>query len=260
MEQGSNAWLEWRRQGIGSSDAPIIMGVSPYTTRRELYEIKVGERVQPENEYITQKGHRLEPIARAHYELISGKDFPPKIGIHAAYPFLRASFDGWNDEENTGLEIKFVGAQDFEDAKAGKVPERYYPQVQHQLLVSGGRKVVYFAFNGKEGAAVDVYPDIEYIKCLFGELVYFWRLIESRTPPEEIARDYKVARVSGLKNLLVEWHDLEQRMHRLKVAADKIKTEIFANEFNHDKIRVGNFWMNAKEKSITVKEDPNETM
>ena len=40
-------WLEWRRQGIGSSDSASIMGTSPYTTPYQLWEEKLG-RKRPE--------------------------------------------------------------------------------------------------------------------------------------------------------------------------------------------------------------------
>lgn len=30
-------WLEYRRQGIGGSDAAAILGVSPFATARDLY-------------------------------------------------------------------------------------------------------------------------------------------------------------------------------------------------------------------------------
>ena len=34
-------WLEWRRRGIGGSDAAAILGVSPFATARDLYYDKL---------------------------------------------------------------------------------------------------------------------------------------------------------------------------------------------------------------------------
>ena len=53
MEQKSEEWLDWRKKGIGSSDAPIIMGVSPWKTPFELWEEKTG--TQRAYEGINQK-------------------------------------------------------------------------------------------------------------------------------------------------------------------------------------------------------------
>jgi len=30
LEQGTPQWLAWRRAGIGASEAPVIMGLSPW--------------------------------------------------------------------------------------------------------------------------------------------------------------------------------------------------------------------------------------
>ena len=34
-------WLEYRRQGIGGSDAAAILGISPFATARDLYYDKL---------------------------------------------------------------------------------------------------------------------------------------------------------------------------------------------------------------------------
>ena len=35
------AWLEGRRQGIGSSDAPAVLGLSPWACALDVYSSKV---------------------------------------------------------------------------------------------------------------------------------------------------------------------------------------------------------------------------
>ena len=34
-------WLEWRRKGIGGSDAAAILGISPFATAKDLYYDKL---------------------------------------------------------------------------------------------------------------------------------------------------------------------------------------------------------------------------
>lgn len=41
-------WLEQRRNGIGGSDAAVIVGLNPYRSRLELYADKLG--LMPERE------------------------------------------------------------------------------------------------------------------------------------------------------------------------------------------------------------------
>ena len=42
LEQNTPEWLRWRMEGIGSSDAPVIMGEAAFKTRRLLWAIKTG--------------------------------------------------------------------------------------------------------------------------------------------------------------------------------------------------------------------------
>lgn len=53
-------WLEWRRRGIGGSDAAAILGVSPFATARDLYydKLKVVSYEDSESNWVAKKvGH-----------------------------------------------------------------------------------------------------------------------------------------------------------------------------------------------------------
>ncbi len=45
IKHGSPAWLEFRKQGIGGSDAAAILGLNPYKTNVQVWEEKTGLRV-----------------------------------------------------------------------------------------------------------------------------------------------------------------------------------------------------------------------
>lgn len=59
-------WLNYRRLGIGGSDAAAIMGVSPFATIRDLYFDKIGItpviEEEEENWVAKEVGHRLEDL------------------------------------------------------------------------------------------------------------------------------------------------------------------------------------------------------
>ena len=46
FEQNTNEWLSWRREGIGASDAPVIMGHSPWQKESELLLLKTGRKTE----------------------------------------------------------------------------------------------------------------------------------------------------------------------------------------------------------------------
>lgn len=45
IKHGSPAWLEFRKKGIGGSDAAAILGLSPFKTNVQVWEEKTGRRV-----------------------------------------------------------------------------------------------------------------------------------------------------------------------------------------------------------------------
>lgn len=174
MEQRTNDWHGWRQAGIGSSDAPIIMGVSPYTKLHKLWEQKVGISKGFGGNWATMRGNQMEPKARADYELRYGIEAPPMLVIHSQYDFMRASLDGYNRDLGIVLEIKCPGKKDHTCAEQGQVPVHYYPQIQHQLMVTGAREAHYYSFKDEKGILIKVAPDLEYIKELALKEIKFW--------------------------------------------------------------------------------------
>ena len=201
MDQRTDSWHAWRMQGIGSSDAPVIMGVSPYRTPFQLWEEKTG-KVSPQAvpNWAQRHGIELEPEARAHYELLANLVMDPCLVQHKDFPFLRASLDGMNDEIRGGLEIKCCAQADFElAAQEGKpvrerIPEKVWPQLQHQLMVSGLEWIHYFPYWKGKGIIVEVRPDPRYVEELFDCEMQFWKHVQEDTPPPLSKRDFVVVK------------------------------------------------------------------
>lgn len=230
----SNEWHEWRRNGIGASDSPVVMGVSPYRTRFQLWDEKVNG-TKSDGNWATKRGHDLEPRARAQYELEMNQDMPPAFLEHPVHPFIRASLDGYGN--NTVLEIKCPGAEDHALAVAGKVPEKYYPQLQHQLLVSSSAVAHYYSFDGERGALVQVLPDAEYIKKLLKELQSFWNLVQTKIPPELEERDYKTVQDKDVKALVMQWLAARQASVAAATLEEELKDKITAQLGSHPRWR-----------------------
>ena len=94
-----------RQKWIGGSDVPIIMGISPFTTRYDLLLFKAGIIKEQEfkgNEY-TEYGNVMEPKIREYINLNCGYDFVEGKHEDETTGF-RCHTDGEN--ENTILEIK----------------------------------------------------------------------------------------------------------------------------------------------------------
>src|SRR3990167_10286820 len=63
------SWLEARRQGLGASDAPVILGLSPWKTPLALYAEKLGLEIEePEQTEAMAWGLRLQPVIIAAFQ------------------------------------------------------------------------------------------------------------------------------------------------------------------------------------------------
>ena len=149
MEKERQEWLKKRSKGLGGSDAAAIVGLNQWKTNVRLWEEKTG-RVNPEDisgKDVVQYGISAEPLLRELFKL----DFPQyEVGYqeyflhkHQEHDFLYATLDGELTEKETGekgvLEIKT--SQIMNSAMMlkwkGRIPDSYYIQILHQLLVTG---------------------------------------------------------------------------------------------------------------------------
>jgi putative phage-type endonuclease len=185
-------WHEWRRQGLGSSDAPALMGESPWKTPYDVWEDKTGRAKPRAANYAQQRGIDREPEARAKYELESDIDMPPMLVESAAYPFLRASLDGFNADARRVLEIKCPGREDHAEALAGRVPKKYQWQLVHQLMVTEAEEAHYWSYYEKKGVLVVFKRDLEREAILKKASIDFWAdFVLTDTPPPLSDRDYR---------------------------------------------------------------------
>ena len=177
LEQGTAAWLAWRRGGIGASDAPVIMGVSPWMDLDTLWLDKTGRRADGTSTPAMRRGQQLEPVARARYTAVTGVRVAPVCLEHPAHDWMRGSLDGLSDDGGVVLEIKCPGARDHAVARAGAVPAKYVPQLQHLLAVARAPLCHYWSFRDGEGVLIEVAPDPGYIAGLIERERRFWGLV-----------------------------------------------------------------------------------
>jgi len=242
-------WLNWRLKGIGSSDATIIMGVSPWKTPLKLFEEKL-QTVAIEdnsNEYIKRKGNEMESKIRAMFEAQNMfESYPAKLVESTTWPFMRASLDGCRSDGQVIIEIKLVGKDDFNEmTKTLTVVEKYFPQVQHQLAVTGAPLCVFIAYCDRENDKVmreanllqlRVHPVPEYIGNLIAAEQAFWDCVQKKKPPVASDGDYKS--IKGMSKVVNKYRRLSQKIKAMEAELDVEKEKILdaAKEMNHPRI------------------------
>jgi putative phage-type endonuclease len=163
------------------------MGVSPWMTPLELWRVKLGMAPDVELNDAMRRGLEMEPVARAFYEAYTGNVVQPAFLVHPKHEWLHGSLDGLSFDGDLATEIKCPGRSVHEEAKEGHVPARYWPQIQHYLMISGASVLDYWSFDGVEGVLIPVEPDKNYQEELFERELAFWRRIIEREPPEPAA-------------------------------------------------------------------------
>jgi putative phage-type endonuclease len=186
LRQNTPEWHRWRRQGIGASDAPVVMGEAPFRTRRYLWSVKTGLARETAAGPAARRGRALEYTARAAYERHTGIQMEPLCLVHDGFEWMRASLDGLSFDGSIVLEIKCPwGNRDQAALRDGRIPAHYYAQVQHQLEVSGANELHYWSFDGRAGTLVTVRHDRDYVaKLLEAENAFWTRVLEHRWPDE----------------------------------------------------------------------------
>jgi putative phage-type endonuclease len=130
-------WREERRSYLGASDAPIVLGVSPYRSAFELWLEKTGQaEPQPESP-IMRYGKRVEAAIAQEYEDETGRTLQRfhRVIHHRRYPELAANPDRRVVGERGLVQIKtsWTGWTD--------VPDHVRVQVQHEMGVTGAEWV-----------------------------------------------------------------------------------------------------------------------
>lgn len=219
--QGSEEWLEMRRGYIMASDAPIIMGVSKYhKSLKDLWNEKLGVEL-PETLTLSQRnamkyGQEREEYGRILYQSKMGISMVPKVIFSEEHSFLGASLDGISEDGKKIIEIKTTNHYNHSLAKEGKIPEEFYPQLQHQMLVAQVEDMDYISLYKNEIEIVKVIRDNEYIATMLEKHHEFWRCVEDLVPPEEEVKE-------RVKRSLEEWE--EEVLLMLKLEEQKKKLE-----------------------------------
>ncbi|QHJ00078.1 endonuclease [Xylophilus rhododendri] len=149
LQQGTPEWHAHRAQHFNASDAPAMMGCSPYETRTQLIHrlaTGIAPEVTAEMQLIFAEGHRSEALARPLAEDIVGDDLYPVTGTNGKYS---ASFDGLTMDRADAFEHKSLNellrAAMVSGCTGADLPLLYRVQMEHQHLVSNASRTLFMA-------------------------------------------------------------------------------------------------------------------
>lgn len=200
-------WLQHRRHYIGGSEASAIVGMNPYMSNVDLWELKTGQR---ESEDISGKpyvqyGIAAEPLIREIFKL----NYPQydvnyvdnNSWINDRLPFAAASLDGWITDKETGrngiweCKTSEIVSSMHKEKWNNKIPDNYYCQLLHYFMVCEDCEFAHltalltFKFNDAEIyqqirnyhiERSEVQADIDFLE---NSERRFWNQVQSKTRP-----------------------------------------------------------------------------
>jgi len=182
-------WLEYRRLGIGGSDASVVCGINQYKSPVELYMDKIGMSFSDEAGEPAYWGTRLESLVREEFTLRTGIEVIPvnQILQSEAFPYMLANLDGRIEHPEYGpciFEAKTTNAYLSGKWEGDAIPDEYLLQIQHYMAVTG-YKGAYIAvlIGGNTFKWKFIERDEEIITFLIQLEGDFWGHVQSGVPP-----------------------------------------------------------------------------
>jgi len=207
------AWLKARYDGLGGSDAGAVMGLNAWKTRDQVLESKTAPyKPKPDTQTKAQKrGHDCEkPIKEMFWLDYQGSMYSDRnrcrqytILSNTDHPWLMGTPDCELERKDKDgkltygvLEIKTgrVAERDYDIFWKHKMPDSYYVQVLHYLLVNDDYKFAilraYLTISDNNSSSISSRYMRDYylsrdnktiaadLELLLVEEVKFWNLVE----------------------------------------------------------------------------------
>ena len=237
-------WLQARRRGIGGSDAPALMGASPWATPLSVYADKMGFLPEKEETVAMRFGRDAEEIVARWFAQDTGKKVRRLNAIlqHSRYPWMLANIDRKIQGESAGLECKTTSAFHKTDFEAGKIPPYYYWQCVHYLAVTNLERWYLAVICGNSGFYHYVIArNEEHIRILTEREKDFWiNHVQAGVPPEPSGQEADGIAIGA--------------MNALSESPECTSAELEGLEEVFDQLALAKAARNASEKQIAVLE------
>jgi len=175
-----------RRQTIGGSDANIILSGRAERIR-ELWLVKRGEAESADlsADLSVMLGIWTEPFNRQWFEQLTGTRVSNvgETAVCGVHRWRRATLDGLVEGAGTIWEAKHTNAF----TKNEDVVERYMPQLQHNMAVTGySQAVLSVIFGNHKFEIFEIAADWLYQTELLAAEQHFWECVQSGEEPVAI--------------------------------------------------------------------------
>jgi len=219
-----------RTKGIGSSDVPTILGLSPWSTPYDLWMMKTGQVPGVIENDAMRMGSALEPAVLSLAAIrLGARVVKPTSTYIGAESFMRANIDGMIGVAKRGsdiVEAKTTGRPDgWGEEGTDQIPEMVKSQVMFQMSCSSSGVAHVACLMGDYGLRLKMYRvafDSDYAGYIHDRLRAFWECVQTRTAPEGTASLEILKRVR--RDADAPAVDIDPELFRADVEARKLAT------------------------------------
>ena len=239
-------WLKIRQKGIGGSDIAGILGLSPYKSALSVYMDKIDTDIRDEEENIpAELGLELEPFMSKKFKTWILKEEGLEIDLKEMKYILQddkidyflVNLDRYFEHPTRGfcpVEIKTTTEFKRKSWTEDEVPDEYYMQVQHQMMIIGPECKWCYLIVLIGNRTVKVYPiprNNKVIKDLRDRGTDFWEnFVQKKIAP---APDGSDSAGDALKTLYPEEYP-----ERQMVLPEEEEDELLEELKRHDDIKL----------------------
>lgn len=229
-------WLEYRKKGIGGSDAGAICGLNRFRSAIDVWADKTGRAEEKPDSEAMRVGRDLEDYVAKRFEEATGKKVHRRNAMFqdTEHPWMLANVDREVVGENALLECKTANAYGADRWADGQVPQSYEIQCHHYMAVTGADRV-YIAclIMGIDFVVRVIERDEDVIRYLTAIEQDFWQkyVLADEMPPadgseaagDEILRAYP----ESDPDQSIEFYDFDDDLDRLD-QIDRLQAELKA--------------------------------
>ena len=230
------SWLQYRKQGIGGSDAGAVCGLNPYRTAIQVYYDKTSDSIEEIDNEAMRQGRELEEYVAKRFCEASGKRVRRANAMFydEKNPFMLADVDRMIVGENAGLECKTASPYSEEKWRDDKIPLSYQLQCYHYMSVCNADAwYIAVLIYGRDFKYYRIERDDEVIENLIRIEKEFWneyvlkRVIPdpdgSKTADAAIAERFKESKSTTIP--LTGFDERLERRQEILSLLEKIETE-----------------------------------
>ena len=246
LEQGTQAWLDFRRNGVGASEIASIAGVpGAFQKRDQVMAEKLGQAkaLTDFERRIFADGHEWEAVVRENLNA-AGFNFKPAVVVARQHDRIFASLDGLDEERKIILEVKSVTTRAKFEQYSKEVPAHYMAQVQWQLFCSEYTTALIAFVHEGEVVTAEIKASPSMQVELYAAGVKFLHELDkvregSMPSPIKALESQDMARLAYLKEQEREMKiQLEMVSEEVKQIAERILTEHGANKIESERVTI----------------------